>query len=86
MYEEGFVEHDFWFLNTHAFRYYEDCDNSVSPIYDRQIENISHLFDLVPLELRSKLRWAGPGPVDLESAATKWFKKSAVNEFDPDAG
>lgn len=60
MYDEEFVDHDIWFLNVQAWIYYEKCNSDITPLYDRQIENISRLFDLVPASLKSKLKWNGP--------------------------
>jgi len=60
LYEQGFVDHDIWFLNIQGRWYHDECNSRISPIYDRQIENLRMLFELVPPEMRSKLEWTGP--------------------------
>ena len=65
MFEPEFVAHDIWFLNVQAHTYFERCSQEKSPLYNRQIENIRSLFDLVPNHLRSELKWDGPAPTNL---------------------
>jgi hypothetical protein len=60
MFEPEFVEHDIFFLNFAARWYCENCSISVSPLYLQQVQRIRDLFALVPQEMRSELKWAGP--------------------------
>lgn len=55
-----FVEHDVWFLNTQAKYYFENCNEVISPNYNKQIEYIKYLFEIIPIELSVKLSWRGP--------------------------
>ena len=61
MFEPVFVSHDVWFLNVQARQYFEKCSQEFSPLYNRQVENIRALFELLPDEMRAELKWGG-GP------------------------
>lgn len=60
MFEPSFTEHDIWFLNNQAKTYCEECSPEKSYLYVEQVKRIKELFDIVPDELRSKLKWNGP--------------------------
>ncbi len=55
-----FTEHDIWFLNHQSKYYYDNCNEDISPNYNKHIEYIRELFKLVPEELKNKLEWTGP--------------------------
>lgn len=56
--EEGFVDHDIWFLNVQARSYCETAKGSSA--YLAVIDLIHQLFNEVPENLRYKLEWNGP--------------------------
>lgn len=58
--DEEFENKDMYFLNWHCRYYYENCNQSISILYDSQVENISKLFSIVPEHLKSQLMWDGP--------------------------
>lgn len=58
--DEDFESKDIYFLNWHCRYYYENCNQSISILYDSQVENISKLFSIVPEHLKSQLIWEGP--------------------------
>lgn len=57
---EEFESKDIYFLNWHCRYYYENCNQSISMLYNSQIENIAKLFSIVPEHLKSELKWKGP--------------------------
>jgi hypothetical protein len=52
MFEEEFVDHDFWFLNYQASDYLHSCNSKISPLYDRNKRLIQELIDIIPPEQR----------------------------------
>lgn len=71
IFEPGFTESDFWFLNFQARHYHDHCDTRQSPLYLQQLRCIRELFALVPEEMRGRLQWAGPGEPGGGSQATR---------------
>jgi hypothetical protein len=58
--EPEFTEHDVWFLNVQARRYYQECSSRLSPNYDSNVDGIRRLCQLVPTDLRARMEWGGP--------------------------
>lgn len=58
IFEEDFIDHDFWILNVHAKSYFECAQNTAS--YALVSEILRELFLEVPFHLRHKLKWEGP--------------------------
>lgn len=55
-----FIEHDIWFLNYQARRYYEQPKSVRSNYYEAQCSSITELFNLIPENMKGGLLWAGP--------------------------
>jgi hypothetical protein len=47
-------------MNVHAKYYVESCDSKKSFIYDQQVQEIRKLFEIIPEDRRSELKWSGP--------------------------
>ena len=60
--EPGFAEHDIWFLNNQARWYLENAEPQFGH-YSPNVASVRELFELVPEDLRPKLKWPGPEPV-----------------------
>ena len=45
---EGFTEHDIYFLNNQAKWYLENCNEKLSPLYTENKKRIESLFSMVP--------------------------------------
>lgn len=56
--DDGFNEHDIWFLNVHAREYVSRAQECV--LYQTVVELLRQLFSEVPTGMRNQLEWAGP--------------------------
>ncbi len=56
--DDGFTEHDIWFLNVHAREYVNRAQGCV--LYRTVIELLRQLFSEVPAGVRNQLEWPGP--------------------------
>ncbi len=65
--EEGYVEHDFWFLNHQAKYFFANQFAKFSPNLRLYSNLVASLFESVPLELRHRLTWPGPSPAGDEN-------------------
>lgn len=52
--DEGFTDHDIYFLNQQAKWYLDNCSSNVSPNYEKIKDLIEELENLVPESLRNK--------------------------------
>ncbi len=50
--EAAFIDHDIHFLNAQANWYLNNCNNTLSPLYDTNKRLIVELLNLVPYDLR----------------------------------
>jgi len=55
--EEKFIMHKKQMIYRDMINLYENCSSSLSPNYQRQIQNIKILFSLVPEHMKPTLRW-----------------------------
>lgn len=58
MFQQEFVDHDAYFLNTQARMFCDHCKSS--PHYQSHVELIRELFTLLPEKQRTLLTWKGP--------------------------
>lgn len=57
---EEFTKHDIHFLNNQARRYCDKAKKTGTPNYKVHRVLIKELFELVPEDMRSELKWKGP--------------------------
>ncbi|MGG4606937.1 zinc ABC transporter substrate-binding protein [Providencia sp. Me31A] len=57
---DEFTSSDLSFLNHQARYYHDECNSTISILYNNNLELIRKLFELVPEDLRPQLKWNGP--------------------------
>lgn len=58
--EEEITDNDIYFLNVQARYYLDNANERICCNYNVHKKNIKRLFEIVPDDLKGKLKWKGP--------------------------